>query len=104
MDGKLLARLTAVIFVAVALTATAVEMVRDEEPVVPASSVRAAEDAAFSPLRTELIRCQALGETAAREPMCLSAWAEHRRRFLGIEVGSSARRPDASVTPETGVR
>ncbi|WP_119681848.1 putative entry exclusion protein TrbK-alt [Indioceanicola profundi] len=104
MDGKLLARLAAVIFVAVALTATAVEMARDEEPVVPASSVRAAEDAALSPLRAELTRCQEMGEAAARNPACLSAWAEHRRRFLGLEAGSSARRCDASVTPATEVR
>lgn len=34
MDGKLLARLGAIVFVAVAITATAIEMTRkDEEPV-----------------------------------------------------------------------
>lgn len=104
MDGKILARLAAVIVVAVALTATAVEIAREEEPVIPASSVRPAEHLAFGPLRIELTRCQALGEAAAREPMCLSAWAENRRRFLGIETGPTARRPDASVMPTTEAR
>ena len=32
MDGKMLARVGAVVFVAVAVTATAIEMTRKEEP------------------------------------------------------------------------
>ena len=104
MNGKLLARLAAVIFVAVVLTATAVEMARDKEPVVPTSPVRAAEDAAPSPLRAELTRCQEMGEAAARDPACFSAWAEHRRRFLGFEGRPTPPGPDASAVPATEVR
>ncbi|MBV9840617.1 MAG: putative entry exclusion protein TrbK-alt [Sphingomonadaceae bacterium] len=34
------------------------------------------------PLTAEFARCQALGEAGARDPQCLAAWAENRRRFL----------------------
>lgn len=34
------------------------------------------------PLAAEFARCQALGETGARDPQCLAAWAENRPRFL----------------------
>lgn len=81
MDGKMLARLGAVVFVAAALTATALELTRKEDR--PAtSSVDRQEDAEAAPQRGELIRCQALGETAALDSACLRAWAENRRRFL----------------------
>jgi conjugative transfer region protein TrbK len=30
----------------------------------------------------ELLRCQALGEAAAKDVACLALWAETRRRFL----------------------
>ena len=50
MDGKMLARLGAVAFVAVAVTATAIEMTRkEEEPPVQAS--RQSEEAPGDPLR-----------------------------------------------------
>jgi conjugative transfer region protein TrbK len=32
--------------------------------------------------QTELQRCQALGEAAAKDAACLALWAEIRRRFL----------------------
>jgi len=68
MDGKLLARLGAVVFVAVAITATAIEMTRkEEEPPVQASRPS-----------------QLLGEAAARDTECLRTWAETRDRFLGV--------------------
>jgi len=83
MDGKLLARLGAIVFVAVAITATAIEMNRkEEEPPVQAS--RPSEDAPTEPLREAQRRCQLLGEAAARDPECLRTWAETRDRFLRI--------------------
>ena len=83
MDGKLLARLGAVVFVAVAITATAIEMTRkEEEP--PAQASRPSEDTAADPLRDAQRRCQLLGEAAARDAECLRTWAETRDRFLGI--------------------
>lgn len=81
MDGKMLARLGAVVFVAVAVTATAIEMSRNEEPAENWASSRS-NTAPSDPLRDELFRCQALGETGPRDSACLRAWAENRNRFL----------------------
>lgn len=81
MDGKLLARIGAIVFVAVALTATAIEMTRKEEEAVPAS--RRSEETPVDPLRQAQRRCQLLGEAAARDSECLRTWAETRERFLG---------------------
>jgi len=83
MDGKLLARLGAVVFVAVAITATAIEMTRkEEEP--PAQASRPSADTPADPLREAQRRCQLLGEAAARDTECLRTWAETRDRFLGV--------------------
>ncbi len=81
MDAKLLARIGAVTFVAVAITATVIELTRKEErsEIMPAQPVQAG---AADPLRAELLRCQSLGEAGPRDPACLRAWAESRRRFL----------------------
>lgn len=96
MDGKMLARLGAIIFVAVAITATAIEMTRKEEaPVSP--TVRQLQPSAPDPLRAGQRRCQQLGEAATRDPECLSVWAESRDRFL--ETPS----PVAPVTPHQNV-
>ena len=40
MDGKMLARLGAIIFVAIAITATGIEMTREDEPAQPRGSTR----------------------------------------------------------------
>ena len=81
MDGKMLARLGAVVFVAIAVTATAIDMARKDEPSAPpaAPALRPPAD----PLRESLRRCQQLGEVAASDADCLAAWAESRDRFLG---------------------
>jgi type IV secretion system protein TrbL len=84
MDGKTLARIAAVVFIAVAVTATAVEMNRKEEPQV--SSPPVASPAAPNPLREGLRRCQSLGEAALRDRECLRLWAEQRDRFLGLKT------------------
>ena len=60
MEGKTLARIGAIVFVAFAMTATVIELTREEEP------SRAAPAPAFAPsvdpLRAEQRRCQRLGE------------------------------------------
>ena len=62
MDGKLLARLGAIIFVAVAITATAIEMSREEDvPAAPAAR-----------------------QLQPTTPDPLAVWAESRDRFLGM--------------------
>ena len=84
MDGKTLARLGAVIFVAIAVTATAIEMTRqDETPANPTPVVVA--PSAPDPLREGQRRCQRLGEAGARDAECLRVWAESRDRFLGLD-------------------
>ena len=81
MDGKMLARLCAVVFIAIAITATAVEMTRkDDAPASPSVRVLQPE---HDPLRERQRRCQQLGEAAARDAACLRTWAETRDRFLG---------------------
>ena len=81
MDGKMLARLGAIIFVAVAITATAIEMTRKEE--APASSPVSLQQPTRDPLREGQRRCQQLGQKAAEDSECLRVWAETRDRFLG---------------------
>ena len=80
MDGKMLARLAAVVFIAIAVTATAIDMARKDEPPAPrpASALQPPAD----PLRETLRRCQQRGEAAANDAGCLAAWAESRDRFL----------------------
>ena len=88
MDGKMLARLSAIIFVAIAITATAIEVTRKEEPaqVRPARALQPPRD----PMRDSLRRCQQLGQMAVSNPDCLATWAESRDRFLGREPAPSA--------------
>ena len=94
MDSKMLARLAAVVFIAVAITAAVVEMTRkDEEPAGPSAPI---VEPARDPLREGQRRCQQLGATAASDSECLRVWAETRDRFLG--------RPAAPVSPSSDDR
>ncbi|VIO72447.1 hypothetical protein CI1B_40920 [Bradyrhizobium ivorense] len=81
MDGKLLARVGAIGFVTFAITATAIELSRKDEPPLYRSTAAATETGA-DPLKIELRRCQELGEAGTRDPACLQAWADNRDRFL----------------------
>ena len=92
MDGKMLARLGAVVFVAIAVTATAIDMARKDEPSAPPPAPALAQPT--NPLRETLRRCQQRGEAAASDAGCLAAWAESRDRFLG--------RTPAPTTPQSG--
>lgn len=80
MEGKVLARIAAIIFVAFAITATIIEMTR-EESVGPAPTAPAFQPAT-DPLREDLRRCQQIGEAAASDAECLRVWSENRDRFL----------------------
>lgn len=80
MDGKILARIGAIGFVTFAITATAIELSRKDEP--PLYRNAAATETGVDPLKTELRRCQELGEDGTRDPACLRAWADNRDRFL----------------------
>ena len=87
MDGKLFARIGAIVFIAVAITATAIEMTRKEEEPAAAMSARL-QALPADPLRAAQRRCQLLGEAAARDTECLRVWAETRDRFLGVAPAS----------------
>ncbi|TIP12536.1 putative entry exclusion protein TrbK-alt [Mesorhizobium sp.] len=91
MDGKMLARLGAIIFVAIAITATVIEMSRKDEPAParPAPSLQPPAD----PLRQSLRRCQQMGEAAVSDPDCLATWAENRDRFLRRAPAPTAPQP-----------
>ena len=94
MDGKVLARIGAIVFIAIAITATAIEMNRKEEPAETWSSGRPTATPS-DPLRDELLRCQALGEAGPHDPDCRRTWAENRQRFLAPGARPAERRPDA---------
>ena len=98
MDGKTIARIGAVAFVAIACLATAIEMNRHDDPQVRATiQVRPALER--DPLDAKLARCSQLGEAGARDPSCLKAWGQARRRFLGKTAASTpATAPSAPVT------
>ena len=55
------------------------------------------------PLAAEFRRCQALGDAGAHDAGCLTAWAENRRRFLGLDRRPAAPNPQAgpAATPRT---
>lgn len=91
MDGKMLARLGAVVFVAVAITAAVVELTRKEEPKGDFSTriIEPQRD----PLREGQRRCQQLGQQAVSDAECLRVWEETRDRFLG--------RPAAPASPSS---
>lgn len=81
MEPKLLARIGAIIFVAIAVTMTAIEMSRAPEP-SREEPVAQIETAGTDSLLAELRRCQMLGAAGAEDRDCLRAWAENRRRFF----------------------
>ncbi len=93
MDGKMLARLGAIVFVAIAITATAIEMTRKED--APASPPRLLQPDR-DPLREGQHRCQQLGQKAADDTECLRVWAETRDRFLGRTRAPAARAANSS--------
>ena len=93
MDGKMLARLGAVVFVAVAITATVIELTRKGEPSQSSSPARPVEPRP-DPLREGQRQCQQLGQKAAEDAECLRVWAQTRDRFLG-------RSPSPATTRST---
>lgn len=82
---RLFARIGAIGFVAVALTMTALQL-REEPSPVP-GEVTTAFEPDGDPLPLQLRACAQMGELALSSPDCRAAWAEKRRRFLGLEGG-----------------
>ena len=81
MDGKTFARVGAMVFVAVALTVTVIELT-DKQERSPTSPVHLIP-ADGNRLREGQRRCQQLGQKAVEDPECLRVWSQTRDRFLG---------------------
>ena len=97
MDTKLVARIGAGAFVAVALT-MAVLQLRERPEATPVEAIAVwAPDG--DPLPAQLRACAAMGERALSFPDCRAAWAEKRRRFLGVEQDETPT--DPAVVPPT---
>ncbi|HTO33380.1 MAG TPA: putative entry exclusion protein TrbK-alt [Pararhizobium sp.] len=95
MDTKLFARIGAGAFVAVALTMTVLEL--REEPRVPPPEIVTVFEPDGDPLPAQLKVCAAMGELALSAPDCRAAWAEKRRRFLGVEGKANEPPADADA-------
>jgi conjugative transfer region protein TrbK len=100
MDTKLLARIGAVIFVAIAITMTTIELSREPVAGRDEARVERPEVVAADPLLAELQRCQMLGQAGATDPTCLRAWGENRRRFLSPGARPAARIADGATPKE----
>ena len=88
------ARLGAVVFVGVAITATVIELTRkEEEPEVRSLALRPGAD--VEAIQRQLRGCRDMGEAAIRDPACLKLWAANRDRFL-------RQNPEAPQTPAPG--
>ena len=104
MEDKTVARIGAVVFVVGAIVAAAFEMNRKDESSDTVATQRRPV-AARDPLNAELQRCSQIGEAGARDPACLKAWAENRRRFLrqpAPEASSAPPAPPALFPTEAG--
>lgn len=97
MDTKLFARIGAGAFVAIALTMSVLQL-REERP-APLPEVITVWEPDGDPLPAQLRACAAMGELALSSPDCRAAWAEKRRRFLGVESDASDPAVDPSAAP-----
>lgn len=100
MDGKTLARLGAVAFVAIAIVATAIEMNRHDD-LQDSATKQGRPMLERDPLEAELARCSGIGEAGARDASCLKAWGENRRRFLRQSAPGASGAPVPSGSPAT---
>ena len=100
MDTKLFARIGAVIFIAIAITMTAIELSRGPDAGRDARRAERPAAVAADPLLAELQRCQMLGQGGATDQSCLRAWAENRRRFLTPGARPAARISDGAMPKE----
>lgn len=87
MDGQTLARIGAIAFVAIAITVAVIDLSRKQEAPVQLVPMEVQGANTPDPLQAELARCTGMGEAATRDAACLKAWAENRRRFLGLDEG-----------------
>ena len=82
-------RVGAMAFAVAAIAAAAVHF-REGDRRPPARTASPPPEADNDPLRAEIKRCHLLGEAGAHDDVCLRAWAENRRRYLGLAAASPA--------------
>ncbi len=92
MDSKLFARIGAGAFVAVALTMSLLQL--REERTEPLPEIITVLEPDGDPLPAILRACSDMGELALSSPDCREAWAEKRRRFLGVSGENANPRID----------
>jgi conjugative transfer region protein TrbK len=97
VETKLFVRIGAGAFVAVALTMSVLQL-REERP-APLPEVVTVWEPDGDPLPAQLRACSAMGELALSSPDCRAAWAEKRRRFLGVDSEASDPAADAPLAP-----
>ncbi len=83
MNLRLPAHIGAFACLGVAITMAALTL-RDPPRPGEAPQSRAGMVTPGDPLQARLLRCQQTGEAAGSDKDCLAAWAENRRRFLGL--------------------
>ncbi|WP_323009864.1 putative entry exclusion protein TrbK-alt [Paracoccus sp. (in: a-proteobacteria)] len=81
MEGKAMARLITILFLAIVMTVTLIRMERSGD--LPPLPGRSSQPQPEDPLRADQRRCRQMGEAAADDAECLAIWAETRDRFLG---------------------
>ncbi len=86
LDASAWPRIGAVAFAVLAITASALQLGRgrEEEPTRPVREATAPDY-----LASELERCRTVAPSAPRDEACERAWAERRRRFLGVKTAPS---------------
>lgn len=94
MDSKLFARIGAGAFVAVALTLSLLQL--REERVEPLPEIITVLEPDGDPLPAILRACSDMGALALSAPDCRAAWAEKRRRFLGVSGENANPHADRS--------
>ena len=71
-----------------------------DRPAPPPTEVVSVWEPDGDPLPAQLRACAAMGELALSAPDCRAAWAEKRRRFLGVEAKAGEPPADAGAPPQ----
>ena len=98
LDRRGVRRTALVLGVGAALCAAAATLAVKEGRELHESAPPAMQSVPADPLVAEMRRCQLLGEPGAHDAGCLAAWAENRRRFLGLDRRPLAPNPAAAPT------
>ncbi|HEY0622328.1 putative entry exclusion protein TrbK-alt [Sphingomonas sp.] len=96
MNIRLPARIGAFACLGVAVAMAARALRGTSQPTEAARS-RPETVAPADPLEARLRRCQQAGEAAGSDRDCLAAWAENRRRFLGLDRARPAEPASSPV-------